>query len=154
MTNYSEKHGDVTSPVYTDTELRTSADGNRDDRHGIVSAQEIAQHSYFEETLLVNITEPFWIRPEGCGKWLTPDEYCTSNHNFELSQAEKRKFWEMLRLLHELSTLNQKCRNRMKTAEQIAALFKRKEFAHLWSSEGPDCLTTDALMLLVASQFE
>lgn len=85
---------------------------------------------------------------------MSPDEFCLSSKKLEVPQGDKRKFWEMIKLLHELPILNKRCKNRIKTAEQVAELFRRKEFTSLWSAEAADCLTSEALMKLASVLLE
>lgn len=106
----------------------------------------LVRNSPIDDVCTIVLSEPFWIRkPQDCIIWTSPDEYCWSNQEFEISKADKRKFWEMMKLLHELPTLNKLCRNRLKTAVQVAALFKREEFRRLWSPESPESLTSEAV---------
>jgi hypothetical protein len=58
----------------------------------------------------------------------------------------------MMKLLHELPTLNKLCRNRLKTPVQVAALFKREEFRSLWSPESPESLTSEAITAILVAK--
>lgn len=148
--NYS-----VASPVLTDAEMRSclSAASTADSCSG--SPNTYDQQKFLSESLIVNVKEPFWIMSEMTGgKWMSPDDYCQASKKLEVPQGDKRKFWEMLKLLHELPVLNKRCKNRIRTAEQVSQLFRRKEFAALWSAESADCMTTDALMCLVSAQMD
>jgi hypothetical protein len=142
------------SPVFTDTEMHSCVSmtaGSVDSVPG--TPITLDQRHYSGDPLVVNVKEPFWVRSDGT-KWISPDIYCQLKRDYEVAQTDKRKFWEMLKLLHELPVLNKRCKNRLRTADQVAALFKRKEFCALWSAEAPDCLTADALMCLVSALFD
>lgn len=144
----------LASPVFTDAELRTCASMSPTSEGAAATPATLDQRTLLPEPLMVAVKEPFWVMgADTGGKWLSPDEFCLSSRKFEIPKGDKRKFWEMMKLLHELPLLNKRCKNRMKTAEQLAQLFKRTEFRALWSAEAADCLTTDALMCLLSALF-
>lgn len=141
--------------MFTDTELNTCVSVSSP-THGITDTPvTFDQRNFLTESLLVNVKEPFWVMADATGgKWMSPDEFCLSSKKLEVPQGDKRKFWEMIKLLHELPILNKRCKNRIKTAEQVAELFRRKEFTSLWSAEAADCLTSEALMKLASVLLE
>ena len=145
----SKKH--TTSPVYTDPELNTCVSSTTPTGEKVFSPTIFCDtQEFLGDQLCITVSEPFWVK-KGDSRWMSPDAYCNSVRDFTAPQCDKRKFWEMLKLLHELPVLNKRCKNRLRTAEQVAALFKRKEFVSLWSLEAPDCLNTEALKCLVSS---
>ena len=144
----------LASPMFTDAELRTCASLSPTSEGAATTPATLDQRRMLAEPLVVTVKEPFWVMgTDTGGRWLSPDDFCLSSRKFEIPQGDKRKFWEMLKLLHELPVLNKRCKNRMKTAEQLAQLFQRTEFRSLWSAEAADCLTTEALMCLLSALF-
>ncbi len=132
-------------------ELRPSLNTPKNNLTPCHSNESEFNSNFCEQPICINISEPFWVLDNN--NWITADEYCSKSVSSILHQTDKRKFWEMMKLLHDLPILNRRCHNRLKTPTQVATVFKRKEFNSLWSTEAADCLNEETLKMIVGNTF-
>lgn len=111
-------------------------------------------HPHFSPSDIVVVQEPFWVQEStGNSPWMAADDASKQLIDSKVTLLDKRKFWEMLKLVQDIESLNLFCRNRLKTASLIADTLGRVEYCSLWSSEAPECLTQEALFALLTKKF-
>lgn len=66
-------------------------------------------------------------------EWADPDELFVEEAKTLLSPADGIYFWEMLRAILELPSLQSQCKGRIQSPQHIVDVLVRKEFRCLWS---------------------
>jgi hypothetical protein len=120
--------------------------------------------------VISEVVEPFWVQPlsaesgsENGGSargsisqsaaWFEPDEYCAQEIRKELSAADIRVFWEMVRVMIELEEFRGMLKGPLASMESVTAIVIRKENSLLWTADAAQYIPKECATVLMTESY-
>lgn len=97
-----------------------------------------------QSVFIGDIGEPFWVQSlRENSPWYDPDELFNLESKKLITSADKRIFWEMMKIIIELPQLATPCKTGIRSPRELCTVLRKPEYKILWTNDGHVCLPKD-----------